>query len=112
MSTTILYHLFQVPGVVHKRFTMDEGAGIFDVELKSHLVKCPSCGSRAVTRKGSVERVIQSVPSGGKPIFIRIRIPVPRVHCLACGALRQAALPFADERDRMTRGFKRYILDL
>jgi len=37
---------------------------------------------------------------------------VQRVLCLACGALRQVKIGFADERRSYTKGFERYALEL
>lgn len=110
MSTSILYHMFGVRGVEHVSFKTAYGGGVFHVDLKEHLIRCPECGSRWVSKKGTVERLLRTVPSGGKPAFISL--DVPRVECAECGVLRQVRLPFAEERERMTLSFKRHALEL
>jgi transposase len=39
-------------------------------------------------------------------------LPIPRVECRACGAVRQAEVPFADPRRTYTKAFERYALEL
>src|SRR5262249_25429195 len=39
-------------------------------------------------------------------------LPIPRVECHACGAVRQVAVPFADPRRSYTKAFERYALEL
>jgi len=41
-----------------------------------------------------------------------IELPVQRVECEECGALRQVSIGFADERRTYTRAFERYVLEL
>jgi transposase len=50
------------------------------------------------------------VPIGAKPVTLAF--PVPRVHCQACGAVRQVRVAFADQRRSYTRAFERYALEL
>jgi len=78
--------------------------------LKGNFVRCPSYGSRKVVSRGGVERTFKSLPVGGKPTFIVMR--VPRVECARCGIVRQVAVPFADGRGRMTHSLERYVADL
>jgi transposase len=50
------------------------------------------------------------VPIGRKPVVVRL--PIPRVACDACGAIRQVVVGFAEPRRSFTRAFARYALDL
>lgn len=50
------------------------------------------------------------MPIGRKPVVIEL--PVQRVECEECGALRQVSIGFADERRTYTRAFERYVLEL
>ena len=57
-----------------------------------------------------MRRRFKSTPIGCKAVFIMLM--VQRVLCLACGALRQVKVGFADERRSYTKGFERYALEL
>jgi transposase len=50
------------------------------------------------------------VPIGSRPTFVVL--PIPRVHCQACGVVRQVEVSFADVRRSYTRSFERYALEL
>jgi transposase len=41
-----------------------------------------------------------------------IELPIQRVECCTCGAVRQVDVGFADERRSYTRAFERYVLEL
>jgi transposase len=41
-----------------------------------------------------------------------VALPIPRVECLACGAVRQVKVPFADSRRSYSSSFERYALEL
>lgn len=50
------------------------------------------------------------MPIGRKKVIIEL--PVHRVECKSCRAVRQVKIGFADEHSRHTRAFERYVLDL
>src|SRR5262249_30179145 len=56
------------------------------------------------------ERRFRAVPIGRRPVSIVL--PVQRVGCLLCGAVRQVEVSFADPRRSYTRAFERYALEL
>jgi transposase len=102
--------LFKAREVTYLKYEEREGAGVFHVALREEFIRCPECGCPWVFRKGSVERVFRTLPVGGKASFLSME--VPRVECPQCRTLRQVSLPFAEERERMTLPFKRYVLEL
>lgn len=112
MSTSILYHCFGVMGRgihhVHTRF--EKGRTVFRIDQDPTTFQCSHCGSRAVKKKGTVQRVWMTLPIGLRPTLIEWC--VQRLRCLVCGALRQSNIPFADPDRRYTRGFERYVLEL
>jgi len=57
-----------------------------------------------------VERPFRALPIGGKPVTVRL--PIPRVECQDCGAIRQTPILFADPRRTYTKAFERYALEL
>ena len=52
----------------------------------------------------------RSLPIGSRPTAVVL--PIPRVECHACGAVRRVEVPFADPRRSYTRAFERYVLEL
>ena len=57
-----------------------------------------------------MRRKFKAPPIGFKPVFIVL--PVQRLECRACGAVRQAEVEFADQRRSYTHEFERYALEL
>lgn len=112
MSTSILYHCFGVVGrgMRHIRTRFEKGCTIFRIEQDRTTYRCSHCGSRNVKKKGAVSRMWRTLPIGLRPTFIEWA--VQRLRCLACGAVRQVKVPFADPDRRYTRGFERYVLEL
>src|SRR5262249_28779521 len=72
--------------------------------------RCPACGSREVISRGRAERRFRSLPIGSRPTAVVL--PIPRVECPACGAVRQVDVPFADPRRSYTKAFAGYALEL
>jgi len=83
---------------------------VFRLRQDRHKMRCPQCGSREVTKKGFSLRRFRCVPIGRKPVVVEL--PVQRVECGECGAIRQVRIGFADERRTYTRAFERYVLEL
>jgi transposase len=86
------------------------GGVVFVIERKPETYRCVACGSQNVWRHGVVVRSFRTVPLGSKPLELEARIP--RLACLDCGRVRQAAVGFAEPRRTYTRSFQRYVLEL
>lgn len=110
MSTSLLYHAWGVRGYTYSSTEYREGAVIFHIRHKPESLACPDCGADEVIRRGTAVRDFRTVSIGSKPVILRL--PVQRVECRRCGALRQAKLGFAESRFSYTRAFERYALDL
>jgi transposase len=110
MSTSLLYHAFGVRGYEYVRTDYRDGATIFTIRQDPEDCRCSACGSRDVISRGQAERRFRTVPIGSRPTAIVL--PIPRVECHACGAVRQVKVPFADPRRSYTRSFERYALEL
>jgi transposase len=110
MSTSILYHGFGIRGYQYVHAKVHNGAIYFRVRQDVFTLRCPICGSYKVKRRGHIMRRIRTVPIGSKPVWIEF--PVPRVHCLLCGIVRQVKIKFASWRRSYTRVFERHVLDL
>ena len=110
MSTSLLYHAFGVQGYIHQRSEYVGGEVHFTVEQPSRRLRCAVCQSRRVIRRGDRKRRFRGLPIGNRAVWILLR--VPRLECKACGAVRQAEVPFAPGQHRYTKRFARYVLDL
>jgi transposase len=110
MSTSLLYHAFGIRGYDYVRTEYHDGRVIFTIAQDPEDCRCPACGSRDVISRGHAERRFRSLPIGSRPTAVVL--PIPRVECHACGAVRQVKVPFADPRRSYTRSFERYALEL
>jgi transposase len=110
MSTSLLYHAFGIRGYRYVRTAYTEGQVIFTIRQEPQAYRCSACGSRDVLSRGQVERRFRALPIGSRSTSLVL--PVPRVECRACGAVRQVGVAFADPRRSDTRAFQRYVLEL
>src|SRR3954471_10063960 len=110
MSPSLLYHAFGIRGYEYTRTRYEGGAVIFSIRQEPETCRCSSCGSARIIHRGQVTRRFRSLPIGDRATFVDL--PIPRVECLACGAVRQVEVPFADPRRSYTRSFERYALEL
>jgi len=108
MSTSLLYHGFGIKGYKYLGTRYEGGTVTFRVARNS--LRCASCGSREVLRRGQVSRIFRTLPVGRKPVWVSLSIQ--RLQCLVCGLVRQAQLGFADPRRSYTKAFERYALEL
>ena len=93
MSTSLLYHGFGIQGYHYVWTTYNDGQVIFSIKPVPFSLCCPICGSKDLKRRGTITRMFKTVPIGTKAVFIQL--PVQRVQCLCCNAIRQAKKPFA-----------------
>lgn len=110
MSTSLLYHGFDLRGYTHRRTDFVDGCVIFTAEPSGGDLRCSGCGGGEVRREGGVARRWRTTPIGGKPVFVDTT--VPRVWCASCGKTRQVEIGFAERRVSYTRAFERYALEL
>lgn len=110
MSTTLLYNMFGIQGYEYQRTDYHEGSATFVIEQPRKKYRCSECGSAAVHSQGHKDRFFQSLPIGGKPTFVFLK--VARVICFHCELTRQVKVPFADPWRTYTHAFERYALDL
>ena len=110
MSTTLLHNMFGIRGYEYRRTDYHEGLACFVVEQARETYRCPVCRSAAVNSQGHKERFLRSLPIGGKPTFVLLK--VARVVCFSCELTRQVKVSFADPRRTYTHAFERYALEL
>jgi len=110
MSTSLLYHGFRVRGYRYVKTEYVGGGMVMTIERRAETCRCTVCGSENVWRQGWVVRRFRTLPIGDRQVVLEARIP--RLDCQACGAVRQAAIGFADPRRTYTKSFERYALEL
>ncbi|MCP5245441.1 MAG: ISL3 family transposase [Burkholderiales bacterium] len=110
MSTSLLYHAFGIVGYFYQSTRFIAGIIIVAIQEDRWRLRCPACRSRDVQCRGKSTRRFRTVPIGGKAVFIDL--PIQRVECAKCQAVRQVKIRFADEHKRYTRAFERLVLDL
>lgn len=110
MSTSVLYHAFQISGVKYKSTSYEGSAVIFHAETTDQYHCCPHCHSHDIAFKGQKERQFHLPPMGGKECFLNLQIH--RVFCKTCNELSWIHLPFMKGKTRMSRSFIRLALDL
>src|SRR5262245_48916291 len=110
MSTSLLYHGFAVRGYEYVRTDYQGGEVAFTIRQDPRKCRCSACGSAHVRPKGHVDRRFRSLPIGSHPTSLVL--PIPRVACQDCGAVRQVEIAFADTRRSYTKAFERYALEL
>jgi len=110
MSTSLLYHTWGIRGYTYIHTRYEKGCTVFRVEQEDSSLRSSCCGSREVKKRGACERTFKMTPVGNRPVLIEL--PVQRVECLGCGAVRQVEVQFAKPRRSYTKGFERYALDL
>lgn len=110
MSTSLLYHAFGIVGYRQTNQSFAGGQVRFRIEKPIEKLRCSHCDSAAVWSQGGVDREFRSLPIGGKPVNIELK--VPRVMCFRCHNVRQIKLGFAEPRRSYTRAFERYAIDL
>lgn len=110
MNPSDLYHQH---GIREQVCTKAEYSGkeiILHIETKEKMFYCTHCNSKNVIRSGTVTREFKSVPVGGKPV--KVRMKVQRLECKECGHVCQEHIHFADSMAGYTHRMKRYVSDL
>ncbi len=110
MSTTLLYHVYNIRGYRYRSMKRVPGGIEVTIEQPRDRCRCPVCKGRNVILKGTKTRRFHAPPIGAK--LVTIVFDVPRVECRDCGELRQVDIAFAKPMRRYIRAFGRYVLDL
>lgn len=110
MSTSLLYHAFGIIGYFYQNTRYIANAIVVAIREDQWRLRCPACRSRNVSCRGKVIRRFRTIPIGQKAVYIDL--PVQRVECSKCQAVRQVKVRFADERKGYTRVFERLVWEL
>ena len=110
MSTSLLYHAFNIKGVEYHSTKYLGNAIVFSTEITNKFLKCPRCDCRQAVFKGQKTRWLKMGPLGRKQALLRLR--VHRLQCVKCEKLWWPQLPFMVGKHRYTRSFTMIALDL
>lgn len=110
MSTSILYHIFKVPGVQYVSTEYYGNNQVFHAVVHPNHLRCPACKSTNVINSGSNNRTFLTLPVGSRKT--ELSVDLPRLECKDCGSVKQVKLPFADEKKHYTRSLERFAVKL
>lgn len=110
MSTSLLYHAFNLKGVEFESAQFLGNAIIFSVKMNDKFIKCPDCGGSHAIYKGQKTRWLRMSPLGRKQSVLKLLLH--RLQCIECKKLWWPQLPFMDGKHRYTRSFALTVLDL
>ena len=102
MSTSLLHHAFGLKDQEYLKTEYKEGTVIFHIKTKDSKLRCSSCGSRNIIKKGTVDRMFRTLPIGLRPVYLLAK--VQRLQCNYCGLIRQERLTYADEKKAIPIG--------
>jgi len=110
MSTSILYHAFNLKGIEFKSANYLGNAIIFSATMTDKFIKCPVCGCRYANYKGNKTRWLKMGPLGRKQALLKLSLH--RLQCMDCKKIWWPKLPFMIGNHRYTRSFVLIALDL
>lgn len=110
MSTSLLYHAYQISGVKYKSTEFRNGEVVFIAEMTRQYAICHHCGNLHVNFKGSNVRRFQMIPFGHKRCYLEVALH--RLECPSCQHLWWPVLPFMSGTRRMVRSLIQYALEL
>ena len=86
MSTTLLYHTYNICGYRYKSTKYVPGGVEITIEQPRERIVCSACRSSDVILKGKRTRRFLAPPIGRK--HVTLVLDVPRVECRQCWALQ------------------------
>jgi transposase len=110
MPTSVLYSAIGMKGYRHQ--SGSEAGGVFSLRMvvPERAIRCPTCRSRDVIRRGTVERKLYSPPIGLRTS--RLFVITPRVQCRTCPGVKTVQLPHVVPHKNHTKSFVRLVVDL
>jgi len=110
MSTSLLYHAFNIKNVEYRSTQYLGNQVIFKAEMSNSIRSCPYCKNTQVIFKGKKTRFLHLPPLGRKRCVLNLIMH--RICCKNCGCLSWSRLQFMDGNKRYTRSFALTVLDL
>ena len=110
MSTSLLYHAFNIKGVKYRATSYLGNTLILRTEMTERSFACANCQCEHVSFKGKKIRKFHMPPIGRKHSILELEFH--RLRCKNCGHLWWPQLPFMLGTKRYTRSFALTVLDL
>jgi transposase len=110
MSTSFLYHAYNLKGVKYNSTDFYGNAIVFHAETTRTLARCPECRSRDVIYKGQKVRELLLCRCAQKKMVLKLKIH--RILCRSCQKIRWPELPFAPNTQRYVNSFAIFEIEL
>ena len=110
MSPSDLYHQHGVREQICTCAEYGSKTIVLHIKTKEDKFYCTHCKSENVIKSGVVVRDFHTVPVGGKPMVLRMR--VQRLECKDCGHVCQEHIHFAAQQTTYTRRLAKYAVEL
>jgi transposase len=110
MATRELYRSIGVGGYEAVDCWRKEGMFFLRMEAPASCHRCPKCGNREVTRRGTFDRIVHAPPIGMDRT--KLFIKAPRLECQRCEQVLNAVLPNVVPLCNYTKSFARLAIDL
>ena len=102
--------LYELDGVDIDNLCIEEDRVVVFGHLKNERLKCHKCGSDHVIFNGSSNREFRLPSTGSKKAVLVVQ--VHQNQCKNCDSAWWPQVPFADGKQRMSKSFVNYVLDL
>ena len=110
MTTRELYRAIGVGVYEPLACWRKDGMFFLRMEAPESCHRCPKCGNREVTRRGTFDRTVHAPPIGMDRTQLFIR--APRLECKRCEQVLNAVLPNVVPLCNYTKSFARLSIDL
>ncbi len=110
MTTRELYRAIGVGGYEPSACWRKDGMFFLRMVAPKSCHRCPKCGNRKVTRRGTFDRIVHAPPIGMDRTQLFIK--TPRLECKQCEQVLNAVLPNVVPLCNYTKSFARLSIDL
>ena len=110
MNPSDLYHQHGVREQICTCAEYGSKTIVLHIKTKEDKFYCTHCKNENVIKSGVVVRDFHTVPVGGKPMVLRMR--VQRLECKDCGHVCQEHIHFAAQQTTYTRRLAKYAVEL
>jgi len=109
MSETIC-DLYELEGVDIDKFAIEDDKAVVYAHLKENRMDCQNCGHDRVIFNGFKNREFHLPSTGSRKALLKIKVHQQR--CKNCDLAWWPQVPFANGKQRMSKSFVNYVLDL
>lgn len=102
--------LYELEGVDIDEFAIEKDRVVIYGHLKEDRTDCHNCGSCHVNFNGVKNREFHLPSTGSKKAILKIKIH--QLRCKTCDSAWWPQVPFASGKQRMSKSFVNYVLDL